>query len=192
MTYIFVGGTRIEVREHRSLGWNRCTLTRDHLRRIETTLCAIPPYHASLPTRIEIRQRANAGGSANAMPDSPRFFVVLDFDCFISSWNTGPNGLIYTLLHEMGHVVDWTYRAFPKIHRNDPAGYEAICERTHRGRTQHDQEKFADAYADLHYPGARGARRWPGSIEAVRQCSIWKDMPVPRDPDVRAGLTPMI
>lgn len=178
MSFVFVSGNRIEVREHPSLARRGLTLTPDHLRRIQMTLGVIPEYHAKLPSRIEIRQRAGAGGSANAMPNSPRFFVVLDYDTFRSSWNTRQDGLLYTLLHEMGHVVDWTYGAFPNIRRNDPAGYDAICERVHRGRTQHDQEKFADAYADIHYPDARGGRRWPASLDAVRRSSIWKSVPI--------------
>jgi hypothetical protein len=173
---VLVHGVRIEVRAHRSLQRNNLELTKIQLHRIETTLQVLPAHHLTPLARIEIRQRAGAGGSANAMPEGaagPTHFVVLDIDTFVSPWNNTDNGLLYTLLHEMGHVVDWSYRAFPYIRRHDRPGYDAICERVHHGRTQNQQEKFADTYADIHFPGASGAARWPSSLEVVRNCPIW-------------------
>lgn len=177
MSHVFVHGLPIEIRAHRSLQRNRLELTKEQFRRIALTLGVLPAHHVASVARIEIRQRAGAGGSANAMPDGvtgPTHYVVLDIDCFASAWNNTENGLIYTLLHEMGHVVDWSNRAFPWIRRNDRAGYDIICQRVHHGRTQNQQEKFADSYADIHFPGASGARRWPQSLEVVRRCPIWE------------------
>ena len=176
MFHVFVHGARVEVRAHRSLQRNNLELTKMQLHRIETTLAVLPHHHVSKVARIEIRQRAGAGGSANAMPEGstgPTHYVVLDIDTFVSPWNCTDNGLLYTLLHEMGHVVDWSFGAFPGIRRNDRPGYNIICERVHHGRTQNQQEKFADTYADIHFPGASGARRWPASLEVVRNCPIW-------------------
>ncbi|MEP3346142.1 MAG: hypothetical protein ABJN34_00785 [Litoreibacter sp.] len=178
MFSVFVHGVRIEVRAHRSLQRNNLELTKMQLHRIETTLQVLPAHHLSPLARIEVRQRAGAGGSANSMPDGsigPTHFVVLDIDTFVSPWNNTDNGLLYTLLHEMGHVVDWSHRAFTYIRQHDRAGYDAICRRIHHGRTQNQQEKFADSYADIHFPGASGAQRWPESLDVLRNCPIWTE-----------------
>ncbi len=166
-------GYRIEVRIHRSMDRHGEELSDANLRKIEQTLRAIPYQHLAGLSRIEIRQRDRAGGSTNpdgpthgGVPRSGHYFVVLDIDAFDSSWNNTGNGLLYTLLHEMGHVVDWHTRSFEWIGRNDREGYRAIVARTHRGVTQHNQEKFADAYADyFFYRGT--ARGWTRSVQAV-------------------------
>lgn len=152
-------GRSIEVRSHPSMRRHRLELSSENLRQIAYTLRRVPARHLDPLTRIEIRQRPRAGGSTNMAGGTTRstpradrrYFVVLDIDCFDSPWNNRANGLNYTLLHEMGHVVDWATGSFTWIRQNDPEGYRAITARSHSGVTTGDQEKFADAYADLLY-----------------------------------------
>lgn len=171
-------GRSIEVRSHPSLRRNRLELSSDNLYQISRTLRRIPNRHLDQLNRIEIRQRPRAGGSTNQVGGSNdriprsdrRYFVVLDIDCFASPWNTSSNGLNYTLLHEMGHVVDWATGSFVWIRQNDPEGYRAIVARSHSGVTTGNQEKFADAYADLFY--YRGQAR-----SETRSCQAVWDSP---------------
>lgn len=195
MATIFVHGSPVEIRAHRSLQRHNLELTKAQFGAMERTLSVLPSHHVTKLARIEIRQRAGAGGSANAMPDGttgPTHFVVLDIDTFLSPWNNTGNRLLYTLLHEMGHVVDWSFGAFRQIRQTDRAGYDIICERVHHGRTQNQQEKFADSYADIHFPGAAGARRWPQSLEVVRRCNIWNNPSAASGPAQTAGRSMMI
>jgi hypothetical protein len=79
---------------------------------------------------------------------------MLDIDSFDPKRrpiNNYPGGLHYTLLHEMGHVVDWFTDSFEWIRRHNPAGYRLIIRRHHVGATMGHQEKFADTYADLFF-----------------------------------------
>lgn len=178
---VSVHGRNLEVRIHNSMHAHRQTLSGENLNKIAVTLRRLPHQHLGALARVEIRQRARAGGSTNqiggrnrrippeqsSIPREERsYFIVLDIDSFESSWNNKPNGLLYTLLHEVGHVADWSTGAFEWIQNNDRPGYNAICNRVHNGKTENNQEKFADAYADLFfYQGEpRGNVR---SVEAV-------------------------
>lgn len=151
---LFVHGRLFELRLHRSLERNDLSVTKDQCGKIQRSLSAVPPEHLTGLQYVEIRQREGAGGSSNPLhcedtSTGDQYFIVLDIDCFSKPWNNRPHGLLYTLLHEMGHVRDWRTRAFDWVRRNDRDGYSAIIARTHRGRTQHNQEKFADCYADI-------------------------------------------
>lgn len=138
---------------------HRLELSSDNLHNIAHTLRRIPYQHLGSLEWIEIRQRPRAGGSTNQVGGSNsciprsdrRYLVVLEIDCFVSPWNTRSNGLNYTLLYEMGHVVDWATGSFEWIRQDDRAGYQAIVSRSHNGVTSGNQEKFADAYADFFY-----------------------------------------
>lgn len=131
--------------------------------RLQRTLSILPPQHLNGLQYIEIRDIRNyEGGSTNvtshSWPTTPSgrhdYWVMLDIDSFDPSRrliNNYPNGLHYTLLHEMGHVVDWFTDSFRWIRRHDPTGYQLIIQRHHTGATMGDPEKFADTYADLFF-----------------------------------------
>lgn len=154
---------------------HRLELSSDNLHNIAHTLRCIPYQHLGSLDWIEIRQRPRAGGSTNQVGGSNtniprsdrRYLVVLDIDCFVSPWNTRSNGLNYTLLYEMGHVVGWATGSFEWIRQDDRAGYQAIVSRSHNGVTSGNQEKFADAYADFFY--CRGQDR--GETRACQ--AVW-------------------
>lgn len=144
-------------------------ITESNRLRLQNTLRAIPAIHIRSLTYINIRDRQNsdgseyAGGSTNATvrnvfrlpPGERRFWIMIDIDSFDPRQreiNNRENGLHYTLLHEIGHVVDWSFGAFRWIRRHDVVGYREIRRRVHRGSiTTGDQEKFADVYADFFF-----------------------------------------
>lgn len=154
--YLRVSGGEVELRV------DRFTIDPQQIRRLERTLSILPQQHLSGLRYIRIRDRANyAGGSTNVArdpgavtPGNRQYWVMLDIDSFDPrqrAINNRPDGLHYTLLHEMGHVVDWTTRAFRWIRQHDRSGYELLTRRHHAGVTTGQQEKFADTYADLFY-----------------------------------------
>lgn len=153
-------------------------LTEDQRDRLELTLRLLPAAHLRALTRIVIRdrqvvdedtgeRREYAGGSTNAVqegwrrmaPGERQFWIMIDIDSFDPhqrAINARPGRKHYTLLHEIGHLVDWSFGAFRWIQAHDPAGYAAIARAPHRGITPGAQERFADAYADLwFYPPER-------------------------------------
>ncbi|PTX55994.1 hypothetical protein C8N43_0643 [Litoreibacter ponti] len=181
-------GRVLPLRSHPSMERRGLSITRAQRLRLENTLCSLPAHHVSGLSYVELRQRAGSGGSTNALPgrtSGPGYSIVLDYDSFSRRINQTTLDLNYTLLHEMGHVVDWTNHAFSWMQLNDRPGYDAICARVHRhapGGTNNDQEKFADAYADFHFATARGRRTWPDSIAAIERCRpIWR-VPESRPP----------
>jgi hypothetical protein len=148
------------------------TIDLSRRQRLERTLSILPQQHLRGLQYIEIRDRVDyAGGGTNVArhswpttaPGRRQYWVMLDIDSFSPerrAINNRPDGLHYTLLHEMGHVVDWSTGAFRWIRQHDRAGYRLIASRSHTGRlTTGEQEKFADTYADLFfYPQGNGLR----------------------------------
>lgn len=157
------------------------TITEPQKDRLERTLFLLPSIHFRGLRHIAIRdrdvvdeetgaRRPYAGGSTNAMrsdwadqaPGARRFWIMIDIDSFSPRHrriNNHPGGYHYTLLHEMGHVADWSFAAFRTMRTEDPDGFRAISRRSHVGITRGAQEKFADAYADFFfYPLGNRAR----------------------------------
>lgn len=62
------------------------------------------------------------------------------------TWN--PGNLNYTLLHEIGHHVDWHFGCMSWIEAHNETGFAALMAHPHEGETQGDGEHFGDAYAD--------------------------------------------
>lgn len=156
--------------------------------RLERTLSILPPQHLHGLRYIEIRDRPNyEGGSTNiasdVWPTTPNgrsnYWVMLDIDSFdprLRPINNYPNGLHYTLLHEMGHVVDWFTGSFSWIRRNNRAGYQALVRRHHTGHTMGHQEKFADTYADLFfYP--QGNRQRDECVRVILNSPAFSGLP---------------
>jgi hypothetical protein len=67
--------------------------------------------------------------------------------------NRPPDFFHYTLLHELGHVVDFGSGALRGLRRADRPSYRAVVTppRAHRGITQGVGEHFADLYADYFF-----------------------------------------
>ena len=157
--------------------------------RLERTLEVVPGDHLRYLQYIEIRDREDyAGGSTNPARDTwpttepgiRNYWIMLDIDSFDPNQraiNNQPNGLHYTLLHELGHVADSTTRSFEWIRRHDREGYHILISRSHSGRfTTGDREKFADTYADLFfYP--RGNRQRDRCIEVILNSPAFTRLP---------------
>lgn len=135
-------------------------VTRDHGDRIAGTLRLVPVRHAALIHHIGIRDRADyEGGSTNRVSrrdPSAGLWIMLDIDSFDPRQrainNRPPDLLHYTLLHELGHVVDAEYRGTRWVRRHERAGYRAMMAREHRGDiTTGPGEHFADTYADFFF-----------------------------------------
>lgn len=174
---IFAGGRQIQTRG--------LALTTEQTDRIARTLNQVPPEHLRSLQYLSFRDRdapvldehrhptgemrPYAGGSTSSVsrgwqalePGERRFLIVIDIDSFSPLHrpiNCQPGGLHYTLLHELGHLVDWSYAAFAWIQANDPAGFATIAARAHTGITRGAQERFADVYADMvFYPESQRA-----------------------------------
>lgn len=136
--------------------------------RIQRTLALLPPAHVRHLHHLTVRDRADyAGGSTNwvSRADHSRgCWIMLDSDSFDPRVrainNRPPDFLNYTLLHEMGHVVDQAYSGLRTMRREDRAGYRILTEpsRTgspeflaHHPRTSGAGEDFGDVYADLFF-----------------------------------------
>lgn len=121
----------------------------DQIRQLLRTLELISPDHVQHVPTITVGNRPPGGGGGSAhsgMPGGP--YIRLNKNCFNSSWNRG--AFNETLLHEVGHIVDWAYECMTHMRRENRAGYNALLSHPHRGRTQGPSEHFADAYAAYH------------------------------------------
>ena len=156
--------------------------------RLERTLSILPPQHLHGLQYIEIRDRQNyEGGSTNVASDTwpttpasrSNYWVMLDIDSFDPRFrpiNNYPNGLHYTLLHEMGHVVDWFTDSFRWIRQHDRTGHRLLTRRHHTGRTSGQQEKFADTYADLFfYP--QGIQERDACVRVILNSPAFSSLP---------------
>lgn len=125
------------------------------IEQLERTLCLLPSMHLrALPT-ITVGDRPARGGGGSASPTMPGGpFIRLNrmiFDPVQRPVNAGR--LNYTLLHEVGHIIDWAFGCMATLAGSDPAGYAALLAHAHSGATQGPSEHFADAYADFFFHG---------------------------------------
>src|SRR5262245_61506324 len=128
--------------------------------RIIYTLGYLPVEHLRLLHHVTIRDREDyAGGSTNYVSSghpSSGLWVMIDIDSFDPRQrainNRPPEFLHYTLLHEMGHVVEYTHSAMRYVRQRDSAGYHAMMAHPHRGGGPGgDTEHWADTYADYFF-----------------------------------------
>jgi len=141
----FVKGIFIEI------DYDNTQVTDDQVRQLLQSLDLLPPSHLPHVPTITVGNRPAQGGGGSAhsgMPGGP--YIRLNRSCFNSPWNSGSNN--ETLLHEVGHIVDWAFDCMRHMRIDNPAGYRALLRHPHRGRTQGPGEHFADAYAH-HYMG---------------------------------------
>lgn len=135
---------------------------------IRRTLLQLPTAHLQKlpPISFGNRPPRGGGGAAHAgMASGP--FIRINVTSFQSRWNRGQHH--FTSLHEVGHVIDWSYNCMPKIHVADQKGYQALLRHPHRGATQGPSEHYADAYADYFNNGRStpNPRTWPARMNAV-------------------------
>jgi hypothetical protein len=128
--------------------------------RLIGTLGLLPPRHLQLLHHVTVRDRADyAGGSTNwlsASDHSAGLWIMIDMDSFDPRQreinNRPPNFFHYTLLHEMGHVVEHSYHGLRYVRTHDRAGYRAMLRRPHTGGGPGGEtEHFADTYADYFF-----------------------------------------
>jgi hypothetical protein len=128
------------------LAYDRVTET--NIRQFVTSLARLPVRHLQIMPRIEVGSRpfgsSGGGSSLSGQPGAP--FIRVNRNCFTSSWNRGRYN--YTLLHECGHIVDWTFHCMAIMNRRDRAGFDALMAHPHRGTTDGPGDHYADAYAD--------------------------------------------
>ncbi|RMG27966.1 MAG: hypothetical protein D6730_06145 [Bacteroidetes bacterium] len=146
-------------------------VSESQIRQLVITLRLLPVNHLRHIPLITVGNRPPAGGGGSAHPGMPGGpYIRLNRNIFQSPWNRGTYN--YTLLHEVGHVIDWTYNSMSRMRRDDRAGYQALLAHTHRGRTQGPGEHFADAYADF----IIGKRMSAARRNALRQSTAFKNV----------------
>jgi hypothetical protein len=157
----------------------------EQLEVLRSTLARLWVHHLQIlpPITVGNRPARGGGGAAHSgMPGGP--YIRLNRTCFESSWNQ--HGYNYTLLHEVGHIVDWAFDCMRHMRREDRRGFRALITHPHSGATQGWGEHYADGLADWYaekpmsearrnailfsrgFFGPVGARR-PGRIAATRQ-----------------------
>lgn len=125
----------------------------DYQNRIIYTLTELPAEHLQLLRHVTIRDRRDyAGGSTNWVSRSNHsagLWIMIDIDSFDPRQreinNRPPDFLHYTLLHEMGHVVEHSFSGMRYMRQHEDAGYRAMLRHPHRGGGPGGEtEHFAD------------------------------------------------
>jgi hypothetical protein len=115
--------------------YNADEVTDENIRQLLNTLALLPARHlAQLPTiTIGARPRRGGGGSAHSeMRGGP--YIRLNRGIFSRDWNQGPYN--ETLLHEVGHIVDWAFQCIRGLRSGDRQGYQALLADPHGGVTR--------------------------------------------------------
>ena len=122
------------------------------------SLQLLPRIHlARLPEISVVTTHGYRGGSSRNPTSPDGGSIHISSLCFSSAWNQGAYN--QTLLHECGHIIDWTYHCTTYLRQHDRAGYDALLGHAHSGRTQGAGEHFADAYKDYFIGRIDSARR---------------------------------
>jgi len=144
-----------------SLPENDMRQVNDIMARIRRTLDIIPTQHIYCFGKIRLNSNLRSGGGHN--PNIPH--IQLSYDCFTDTANTYNQGdYSYTLLHEMGHMVD--KKLYDGLHRiralstGFPQGCLAMLSRYHSGGTVGASEHYADIYADYYFTRVGGVSGW--------------------------------
>ncbi len=117
------------------------------LEALTSTLGRLWVHHLQIVPPITVGDRPPRGGGGAAhsgMPGGP--YIRLNRSCFESPWNQ--HGYNYTLLHEVGHIVDWAFDCIRHMRREDLAGFRALIAHPHSGVTRGWGEHYADGLAD--------------------------------------------
>jgi hypothetical protein len=133
---------------------------------IRTTLDVIPESHAGLmgvneEAHIRVWGRPSRGGGAarprGTSEATPHIWLNLDV---MTEERNSEGDLSFTLLHELGHQVDYWRLNHQTENRDyittdirdeDPIGFLCLLTRDHGSRTAFPSEHFANVYADYWY-----------------------------------------
>ena len=149
-------------------------VTEAQISQLVQSLNRLPDEHLRRLPTITIRYYAEyAGGGSHLDRDEPEHsFIRISYRCFQSSWNrplTEPN---QTLLHEVGHIIDWNYSCMGYLRSNHRTEYQALLSHAHSGRTSGAGEHYADAYKDYFVGTLRSGLRYDALIHSPAFRSI--------------------
>jgi hypothetical protein len=113
----------------------------DRLTVIETTLKCLPAEHLQVIGAGHIRLSHPDHPPQNGGGSDPAPWIRISARSLAHARGYSP-----TLLHEMGHVVDYHYGAMGALRTAHPQLYRVLNGTAHTGRTQFDGERFADCY----------------------------------------------
>ena len=104
-----------------TIDYSEDDVTDENIRQLLQTLELMPDEHVWRLPVITVGNRPAEGGGGSAhegMPGGP--YIRLNKSCFSSSWNSGNYN--YTLLHECGHIIDWSHGCMRAMRRANPTG----------------------------------------------------------------------
>lgn len=125
----------------------------EQLTQLVRTLKRLPVQHLQQVPPITVGDRPDTnhgggGGSAAPCPACPRGYIRINrrvFDPAIREVNRGRVNV--TLLHEIGHVIDWAYQCVANAAAEDR---QTLWFRGYDGHTHGPGEYFAVAYAQMY------------------------------------------
>ena len=154
-------------------------------RSIFGTLDRLPSAHVALLAsspegNIRVWGRPPSGGGAEPLGGiAPAPHIWLNYNCFSGDQDAADN---YSLLHEMGHQVDYWERnhgesrphsCMHHVAVRNQAGCAAMLTRPHGSRTPMSSEHFAYVYADYFHFVRRGNRTTGRAGEVHRDgCTV--------------------
>lgn len=113
----------------------------DRIKIIETTLKLFPADHLRVIAAGHLRLSHPNDAPRNGGGSDPAPWIRLSAVSLAAARVHSP-----TLLHEMGHVIDYHYSAMRTLRGTHPHLYDVLNSTAHTGRTQFDGERFADCY----------------------------------------------
>lgn len=112
---------------------------------IERTLALVPTQHLQLlsnPGYVQVSKSGCSPRKGGGNGGKSRW-IRLSSASLNERYNRAYN---VTLLHELGHIVDFHYSAMTTLQKQDPEGYRLLVNTPHRGKTSFSGEHFADCY----------------------------------------------
>lgn len=113
----------------------------DRIEVIKKTLALLPIPHLWVINYGHIRLSHTGHPPANGGGSDPAPWIRISAVSLAAARTFSP-----TLLHEMGHVVDYHYHAMQTLRSTHPILYRVLRNTAHNGSTQFDGERFADCY----------------------------------------------
>ena len=137
---IFVNGAAVPIRTSTN---PRDPPNQDQWQVLERTLALAPKRHLNLLAYIQCSKPgcvpSRGGGSNRTL-----HYIRLSAEAVQARRNRRYSA---TLLHELGHHVDWRYGAMSWLRQNDRAGFNLLRRTRHRGGGPNGVgEQFADCY----------------------------------------------
>jgi hypothetical protein len=113
----------------------------DRITVIETTLKWLPVEHLQVISTGHIRLSHPSHTPQRGGGSDPAPWIRISARSLEAARGHSP-----TLLHEMGHVVDYHYGAMRALRQAHPQLYRTLNATAHDGSTQFDGERYADCY----------------------------------------------